>query len=62
MKLTKSSTYVPAPGECEKCPYKNKCNGGEACFDYDGSVGRRNEYLKKYRRTVLEQKSNEKSL
>lgn len=36
MKLTKSSTYVPAPGECEKCPYQNKCNGGESCFDYDG--------------------------
>ena len=62
MKLSKSSTYVPAPGECEKCPYKNKCNSGESCLDYSGSIERRNSYLKQYRRTALAQKSNEKSL
>ena len=28
-----TSCYLPAMGECEKCPLWKKCNGGEKCLN-----------------------------
>ena len=30
--LSVDSCYLPAIGECEKCPFMKKCNGGEKCL------------------------------
>lgn len=30
--LSVDSCYLPAMGECEKCPFMKKCNGGEKCL------------------------------
>ena len=30
--LSIESCHLPALGECEKCPFLNKCNSGEKCL------------------------------
>ena len=30
--LSVDSCYLPELGECEKCPFMKKCNGGEKCL------------------------------
>lgn len=54
MRLSKDSDYVPKIGECEKCPYVNKCNSGEKCFSTTKHRDRTG-YYKQNRERILAQ-------
>lgn len=49
--LSSTSSHIPQPGECEQCPFVNKCKSGERCIQKKTeSYERRIEYYKRYRK------------
>jgi hypothetical protein len=53
--LSSSSERIPEIGECDKCPFVNKCDSGEKCLVMRGKVRYRNhkEYYRKNRERIL---------
>ena len=62
--LSATSSHSPELGECEKCPYVNKCDCGEKCIVHKSEikVRDRKDYYKQNRAKILEQVKTIKQL
>ena len=62
--LSATSSHYPELGECEKCPYVNKCDCGEKCIVHKSEikVRDRKDYYKQNRAKILEQVKTIKQL
>ena len=54
--LSSESEKIPEIGECDRCPFVNKCNSGEKCLVLKSAIKYRDKraYYQKNREKILE--------